>query len=96
MGRLGFEAEVPKAKETLWIDTTPRKSTFSIGTSEEEGVVVVGKEEGRGQHIEENGAGRTSEEVEILESAEKKQRFWKGRIRRASKAASDVDDEEVS
>jgi len=40
---------------------------------------------------------RKSEKMEILESVEKKQKFWKGpRLRRASKAASDFEVEEVS
>lgn len=96
LGRLGFEAETAQDKDQLWIDTTPRRPSVSVRKEVVEGAVFVDKEEGSALHTEENGVGKMEEEVEVLESAEKKQKFWKGRIRRASKAASDSEDEQVS
>lgn len=56
--------------------------------------VMINKEDATG-YLEENGIGRTSEEIEVLESAEKKKGFWKMRPRRFSRAASEAEDEQV-
>jgi len=85
----GTEREVmPNAFETPLV-------TASDDRADDGDPAQAGKEN-RGD--EQNMAGgRPSDEIEVLESAEKKQKFWKGiRNRRQSRAASDIEDEEVS
>ena len=82
------ETVKPKKRDSLYKDYVR-----SVTPVEDRGIVMVSKEDGQGE-IGENGMGRASEEMEVLESAEKKQKFWVNkRLRRPSKAATDAAEE---
>ena len=97
IGRLAFESVfAPKSREASWLDASSSGGGHVVVEDKDEVKdegVMVDRDEGVGA-LEENGIGRSSEEVEVLES-EKKQRFWKGkgRTRTASKADSDVEND---
>ena len=93
LGRLGFEDDsVPKSRESLWIDTTPRRPSVDQAPTMYLQEPAHVTEPLTSEAAPEERSNRTSEEVEILESVEKKQKFWK-RPRRLSKAFSDAEDE---
>lgn len=95
----GVSPNLPKTEKegTPNVFETPFKQAIapkSDGDSVPQGGV---EDEGAGYNDGDLNKARPSDEIEVLESAEKKQKFWKGiRGRRASRAASDIEDEEVS
>ena len=101
LGKLGFEdlrLRTAQSRENSWIEVSPLRDMVGRDRrmSRDEGTVHVPQPDNGTNLPEDEVPVRKSEEMEVLESAEKKQKFWKGpRLRRLSKASSDVDDEQV-
>ena len=89
LGRLNFESlsQRPAQEDGDQLHPWLGAASQDERAAERDSVIAVDKEEAE--------APRTSEEVEVLESAEKKSKFWrgKGRIRRMSKARSEIEDD---